>query len=372
VIKLLSVFILILPLLSQAEIDWRGHNRLISSQVWGAFTDENEKSLEQYILNHRSIVLFDRDAFSFEAAYELFAQRNQYLNPLLSQDLSQSRFRYRVEDLNYLMVNERSENSSSVIIQNLDRFLLTYSDEELEVNVGRQAISFGSARVMNPLDILVPFDFVMVNIEQRLGVDATRVKYSFSEMGIIDFGMVFERDRSGSDQFKFFSVRETLGRFDIRLILQEVEDIKLSGLDIQTDFMGWGVWLEAAELQSDSIDPTMRATLGGQYHFTNDIDFYLEYHHNGLDESNANLGIFTEDKSYFNWGGSYLLTPLQSFSLNFIQNMHDSSVLISSAYQYNFAQDWYADIGVFLGLGSDESEFDNYPKTLYGALKSFF
>lgn len=387
----LSSLLLIFATSVYAQIDWRGHNRLISTQSMGqGETEDWDNSASQYVLNHRSTIINSNEKHTFEAAYELFGQSTYYENEALFSSSSENRFNHRVDDFNYYLTNESDDESKSTqLVQNLDRFLYIYSGESIELNFGRQPISFGSARIINPLDVLVPFNFTMVNMEQRLGVDAARLKYSYSDMGMIDFGGAIDKELESSDEYRFLSFRDTFNNLDTRVIVQSIYDYSVVGFDLETSILSWGVWIEAAQISkkensveidgveyndtlADNQMDFERITIGGQYHFSNDFDLFLEYHYNGLALANSELGIFVTDKNYFNFGGAYPITPLQTFSSTFLHNLEDHSALMMNNYQYNISQDWYVDGGLYLGIGDEDSEFRQYAQTFYMSLKNYF
>ncbi|MBT6326049.1 MAG: hypothetical protein HOJ35_08765, partial [Bdellovibrionales bacterium] len=68
--KFASFFILILISgLVEASVSWRGHNRVISSRY---YDNDWNSSFNQSLYNHRSEVLWNKDQWSLELAYEIF------------------------------------------------------------------------------------------------------------------------------------------------------------------------------------------------------------------------------------------------------------------------------------------------------------
>ncbi len=371
-IKLLSFFFLFIgPALGQ--VDWRGHQRLIGTSLMGlAPQDDWESSQTQLVLNHRSTLLYAKGVHNFEFAYELFALDDQYNNDLILRDPSQ-RFPFRGDDLNYYLVNERKSNDQyQRVVQNLDRFFYTYSVGKIEANLGRQPIAFGVSRFINPLDILVPFNFTVINFESRFGVDGARFKYAFSDMGLLDFGVVYDKELSSADQYHFLSVRETYEQTDVLLIYQSLKQHKVYGIELQTDIFNWGVWLDYAYFDIKQLDDFVRYSLGAQYFFENEINFFAEYHFNGANAAGSDLGVFVIGEEYINLGCSYPITPIHNIGLSSLNNIEDGSQFLNTNYQYNFSQDWYAELGLYFGQGQVKSEFENYPQIVFFGLKNFF
>ena len=392
-IRLVSICLSLLSFDSLANMDWRGHHRLIGQTSYGAIEGyENSPFYSQLVLNNRLMGVLTKDTHTFEIAYELFSSYNRYEIPLLPSDLEVQRFNYRVSDFDYYLVqHELLKPNSYSIIHNLDRLFYQYSHDKYDIKIGRQVVAFGSARAVNPLDVLVPFDLVMVNLEQRPGVDAVRGRYSFSEMGVVEIGTVLEEKIQGLDQFRFISVGDTFfaESTDIKLLYASLKQIQIRVLDLQASIGGWGTWFEYAFYTARDNSEFKRYSAGGQYHFSNDIDIFIEYHYNeaGAEKSDeylivrnkdyiSSLAMYLFGQDYLNWGGSYMLTPLKTFSLNIMNNLNDGSKLVSPSFDYNFANDWFMQIGGFWGFGDKAidgtTEFAQYPRSLFVTVKNFF
>jgi hypothetical protein len=389
----LASLLLFLSFNLQAAWDIRGHQRVIGSTHYGAVKGyEDSPYFSQALLNNRIIGIYSKNEHTFEIAYELFTSYNRYEVSLLQSDLEYQRFNYRLTDFDYYLLQHKLLDPDSYsVIHNLDRFFYQYSQEKYDLKVGRQAVTFGSARTVNPLDVLVPFDLVMINMEQRNGVDAFRGRYSFSEMGVMELGTVLEDKTQGIDQFRFISIGDSFinESVDIKLLYATLKQNLIRGVDIQASVFGWGTWLEYGFFTTRENIEFKRYSFGGQYHFQNDVDFYFEYHFNeaGTTKSdeytltrnksyNKELAIYLFGKEYINIGGSYLLTPLRSVGLSLMNNISDGSILIAPSYDYNFKEDWFFQVGGFFGYGESglngTSEFGKYPKSLFITLKNFF
>ena len=98
---------------------------------------------------------------------------------------------YRLTDLQNSLSGKTSKNQ---IYQNLDRFNVQWQFAQGDLTIGRQAISFGSARIINPTDIFLPFNVQTFNQEYRTGVDAIRYQAPLGELGEFDMGLVLGED----------------------------------------------------------------------------------------------------------------------------------------------------------------------------------
>jgi len=355
-------FLIVIPAICFSEIDWRGHNRFIGTSYHGIGREHSyEFSQGQLVLNHRSDFIYSSEKHQFEAAYELFATENKNIPADPNSD-----FKYRIKDLNYSLVKS---DQDFLVIQNLDRFYYTYFGDKFELNLGRQAVGFGSARTINPLDILVPFDFLMINIEQKLGVDAIRTKIPFKQTGMVEFGISASEDVPFEDEYRFISFLQN----DIRFLYQELNQHKVWGLDIQKSLLGWGTWLELGHFDIHEGENFLRYSVGGQYQFPNELSFFVEYHQNGSRVLHRDLGIFVTNRDYLNWGLDYQVTPLNKVALSSFNSLNDPSSLLNLNYELNFEENWYFDCSLYYGVGNkNASEFGSYPEIVSFNLKNFF
>lgn len=390
------ILILLFSLPTYGEFQFRGHNRGLFSQYYDPIGEEDHLSLNQAMLNSRTEVLYKKnDIHQFEFSYELFGSFNDFRTNLLQTDLEKESFNYRVEDLNkFLLKNKLYEDHSWQLVQNLDRLYYNYSGENTEFTLGRQIISFGSARTVNPTDILVPFDFLVVDMEQRNGVDALRLKYSLSELSEIDGGVVLGNDLKDENSAAFLTYKLNYKETDYEFLAIRFKEHFLYALDLQGQVFGIGIWLEGAYVnlkQKDDKD-YLRVSFGGQYHFSNDMTLFGEYHFNGAGtrkESDylkvasstpfSEAGVFLLGRNYLNFGGGYPVNPLIGLSLSLMNNLDDQSSLFVPRVEWNFVEDYFLHMGGFYGIGKRspssldvKSEFGSYPKSVFLILKHFY
>ena len=133
------------------------------------------------------------DTLSFAFAYD-FTPRVQ--DPLLfSQSpiaVSTTSSSYRVADFDSPLYPSEDEPIGSVgIYHNLDRASIQFSTDFADFSIGRDAIAWGSARIINPTDVIAPYTYDQLDTEDRVGVDAVRVRIPVGVMGEVDTGYIF-------------------------------------------------------------------------------------------------------------------------------------------------------------------------------------
>lgn len=316
---------------------------------------------------------------------------------------------YRFLDFRDLIYPEPGSPSSSFgLFHNLDRFFLTIKTKFADIFVGRQAIAWGSARVINPTDIIAPFAFNELDKEERRGVDAIRVRVPLGMMDELDMGFVAGKNFN-SDQNAFF-LRGKIYKFkaDISALLIAFRKHLLVGLDLARALGGAGFWLETAYVIPDYFRESkgqkeknyFRASVGLDYNLSSKTYGFVEYHFNSAGENQPKYytglfdsaafkdgSVYLMGKHYLNIGSTYQLSALMPITGLLIFNLSDGSMIFSPFLEYNIAQNIYLAAGVYLGLGKNpervpgpffphplllRSEFGAYPDMIFTSFKVYF
>ncbi len=343
------------------------------------------------------------DALSVAFAYD-FTPRVQ--DPLL---FSQSPFavgiassRYRVVDFESLLYPSEAESVSSVgIYHNLDRAAVQFSTDFADFSIGRDAIAWGSARIVNPTDIIAPYTYDQLDTEDRVGVDAFRVRIPVGVMGEIDTGYIFGSNLDFDKSAVFLRTQLNAVETDFSITLLEFQRDLLVGFDIARGIGGAGFWLETAYVfiepfddGSDEAENYLRTSVGLDYSFGGETYTFIEYHFNGAGATEPENFLTNVEKPAYTRGGVYLLgthylapgltrqlTPLISFSGQILFNLSDPSTWIAPQIAYNIAEDIHLSIGGFISIGKRpingdstevQSEFGSYPNLVFSSFRVYF
>lgn len=318
-------------------------------------------------------------------------------------------YSYRIADIDSrLYPSENDTIRSFGVLQNLDRASVTINTACCDIFIGRQAIAWGYARVINPTDVVAPYTFDELDIEDRIGVDAIRARFPIGFMGEFDAGYI------AGDDFKFdksaFFLR---GKFyakktDFSFLLLGFRENLLAGLDITRSVSGAGFWCEAAYVfihaltddKTQSEDGYFRGSIGLDYSFGGKTYGFIEYHFNqpGSDKpenyvNNFSKVAFTDGavyllgKHYLTPGLTYQVTPLVILNGQTLFNITDPSLFLSLRLEYNIAENIYLAAGVYLGIGERpeltiennhtqvikyNSEFGAYPDIYFSSFRIYF
>lgn len=316
---------------------------------------------------------------------------------------------YRLLDFRQRLYPKPGEPVSSFgLFHNLDRLFLTLKTEYADIFVGRQAIAWGSARVVNPTDVLAPFAFNELDQEERRGVDAVRLRIPLGVMDELDMGFVAGKDFKGDNNAFFLRGKTYLFQTDISTILMAFRKHLLIGLDIARAIGGAGFWLETAYVIPDCFRKEQaleekgyfRASIGMDYNFNSKIYGFVEYHFNSAGENEPEKysslpsrpayrdgSVYLLGKHYLNLGTTYQVSPLLPFTGLLILNISDWSLILSPMLEYNIAENIYLAVGAYLGWGKNpelvlgpitprplllRSEFGTYPDMFFTSFRLYF
>ena len=343
------------------------------------------------------------DTLSVAFAYD-FMPRVQ--DPLLfSQSLiavGAASSRYRITDFDALIYPSADEAMGSVgIYHNLDRAAVQFSTDFADFSIGRDAIAWGSARIINPTDVIAPYTYDQLDTEDRVGVDAVRVRIPVGVMGEVDTGYIFGPDFDFDKSAVFLRTQLNAAETDFSILLLEFQRDLLVGLDVARGIGGAGFWLESAYVfikpfngEPNASDNYLRTSVGLDYSFGGETYAFIEYHFNGVGARKPKNYLTNLDTPAYTRGGVYLLgrhylapgfthqlTPLISFSGQMLFNLSDPSTWVAPQIAYNIAEDIHLSVGGFVSIGKRpkngksagfQSEFGSYPNLFFSSFRVYF
>ena len=309
---------------------------------------------------------------------------------------------YRVVDLDSPIYPSENEPTGSVgIYHNLDRAFVQVSTDFADISIGRDAIAWGSARVVNPTDVVAPYTYDQLDTEDRVGVDAVRVRIPIGAMGEWDTGYIFGEGFDFENSALYLRSQLNAVETDFSVLLVGFQKHLLVGLDIARGIGGAGFWLETAYVFIEPFDQDseagsnyLRASTGLDYSFGEKTYGFIEYHFNSAGAkvpenylANLNQPAYTQGSVYLMGihylapGFSYQLTPLISSSGQVLFNLSDSSTWVGPQVEYNIAEDIYLSAGGFVSIGKRleidksrefRSEFGSYPSVVFSSFRAYF
>lgn len=346
----------------------------------------------------------------FHAAYDIFPRIQDpslFDENLLFTGLPSAV--YRVEDFRDRVYPGPEEQTGSFgLFHNLDRLYFSVRLPFADIYLGRQAIAWGSARIVNPTDIIAPFAFNELDTEERRGVDAVRIRIPLGMMDELDVGFVAGPDFKADRSAFFVRGKTYLFQTDLSLILMRFYDHFMAGINVARAIGGAGVWFEAAyvrpylfdgEEEPDERD-TFRLSIGADYNLSRKTYGFIEYHFSSAGESRPedymNLfrrsafkhgAVYLMGRHYFGIGVTYQITPLLPLTGLVLVNGNDGSFMLAPQLDYNIAENIYLAGGAYVGIGKkpervlgpidippilQHSEFGTYPDMFFVSFRVYF
>ncbi len=324
---------------------------------------------------------------SLDMHYQGLLLASIYQSPSMSSLSSASaanRGQYRLDDLNVSPIGQLN-NSDLTYQQNLDRFVWHQQFKNLDVHLGRQAITFGSARFINGSDVLYPVALGGFTSDYRTGVDALRVEVPLNDLSVLDMGYVAGSNRENSAQFG--RVKNNILQTDVTFTYIKMDREKIISIGLEGGVGDFGLWQEWNVLTSPELAKEKNRLSLGVDQSINDYLIQLEYHYNELGSlstddylSNVSESIFYQKGAVQLLAQRYVITSLTylagariSFDASIMLNTNDQSQLLQSNYGLNLNEDWDLTLQASLPIDCNKnSEFSTYPKRLSLRLKAVF
>jgi len=384
-------------LLSQASV--HGAETQLSGYIKSYALAEQSKHNPVFITDTKfqsqNVIRLMADVFHNDIAmqfhYELAPIFESHSSPLGNATFTESGNNWRLTDPKNPITNSQRRR----VYHNLDRLNIQFRMDSGDLTLGRQAITFGAARFINPSDVFLPFDVRTLNTEYRHGVDAIRFQKPIGMLGELDVGLILGEDAAIENSAAYVQLKSHLGTSDWRFSIIEFAEQRLLATGIESSIGDFGFWLEIAAVNGDQ--DYWRMSTGLDYSFTKNTFAMLEYHLNDAgthDPSNyvSNLntpayrlgGVHLLGKHYLASSFSLTVTPLLGISIQAIINLDDESAFVSLGADYNIAENVYINGGVYIFSGDDikadvvapffqlGSEYGGSPATAYIAIRYYF
>lgn len=327
------------------------------------------------------------ETLAWELHYELspiFYSASVEGNPISTSTIAIPANSYRLTDIDPVL---GTATEKSVILENLDRLNIQLRLEPGDLTIGRQAIAFGSARIINPTDVFLPFEVQTLNQEYRIGIDAIRFQQPLGELGELDMGIVLGNDADAENSAVFIQALNNISGMDLQATIMRFSDQNLAGFGIQSALGDFGFWFEAAHVWNG--DEYTRASTGLDYAFSENLFGMVEYHYNGAgsrspeqyidlfdDFAYRNGGVFLLGQNYIIPALTWTVTPLFGVTLLAIMNLDDSSAFVNLSGEYNLSDNLYSDFGVYTFTG-DHLQYTSLPPNIllgseYGIIPDLF
>jgi hypothetical protein len=262
-----------------------------------------------------------------------------------------------------------------------DRLALRYQTATLRVTVGREAVSWGSGKAFNPMDVFAPFAPTTVDRDYKAGDDMVVVEKLLDSGGDLQGLAVFRRGESGDRGSEENSVgakwRTFLGDQELELAVgKHYEDhiaavsyrLPIGGALLQTDWIATDLDAEGEVKVSGVVNVDYSFGLDDRTAYV-----FAEYYRNGFGRNNSPVDllqlpeyltarvqrgeVFSLMKDYMAFGGFYQWHALLTQGATLLWNMHDDSTLLQTNLAYEPSDNQRLEAGLTVTTGGRGDEY---------------
>jgi len=272
----------------------------------------------------------------------------------------------------------------------LDRLALQFQRGDWAVTLGRDAVSWGSGLVFQPMDLFNPFTPTAVDRDFKPGSDLLlieRVTQSGADLQMLAIG---RRDTQGRLTGQAGSVavkwRANFGEGEYEVLAARHFADQVFGLGLRWPIGGALLRTDvvATRLRNDTTQVSAVVNLDYSFSVANRSAYvFAEYFHNGFGRS-GDVGslvgsadplaqrlqrgeVFNLQRNYVALGATYQWHPLWSQTLTTITNLHDASSIVTTQLNYEPGDHQRLELGVLLSLGSAGDEFGGVPVAAFAS-----
>lgn len=286
-------------------------------------------------------------------------------------------------DDNFRLFNLTTEISTGEhhrTIHRFDRVSVSYHTDSWSVTAGRQALSWGSGIVFQPLDLFSPFAPTTVDRDYKAGDDMLNIEYLFANGSDVQVVSVMRRNERHNYQWDETSTGLKWHGFfndsEVEVIVGTHYRDEVLGLSLRTPVGGALVRGDVLFTHLSSGGTRVSGVVNIDYSFAwkeRSVYLFGEYYHNGfgthakpieIGELSPELVSRLQRGEVFNLQRDYLAIglqiqwhPLVSQSTTVITNLKDSSSLLQLNINYEPGDHQRFQLGVIEPLGASGDEF---------------
>lgn len=276
----------------------------------------------------------------------------------------------------------RNDNKTQLSHQ-LEQLMVTYWADDVSISIGRQAISFGIAKVYSPADVIQPTSVDFSQSGYRQGVDALRTTWYIGAVSELTAGLVV-----GDDQAVFARWKTNTHSIDVDLTTIQInETLQVASFGVLGSVGVIGLWQETAWLREEGSH-YFRSSVGADSTFFDDLYVMAEYHFNGIGKQRSHYGeVFNSEfyqlgavqpiaKQYLSLLASKPLNALLRANVNWVTNLSDQSGAGLISIDASVSDNTSASVSLTLPHGdnrsSETTEYGVYPLIINASLNWVF
>ncbi len=278
-----------------------------------------------------------------------------------------------------------TDHGRSVASHKIDRLSIGYSSAHLVVRAGRQALSWGSGLVFNPMDLIDPFVPGAIDTEYKPGADMIYGQYLFDDGGDLQVVLAPRAQRQGdwpdADASSFaLHYHSAAGAMQFSALLARDHGDWTLGAGLGGDLHGaaWNVELVPTRGGNGRVYASALANVSDAAVLLNrNVTFFAEYFHNGFGVTHGGYAldtlpvplldrlergqVFDIRRDYAAIGARVEATPLFNISPTLIQNLDDGGRYWFIQAVYSLSENRNLVFGAQIPDATAHSEFGGVP-----------
>lgn len=266
----------------------------------------------------------------------------------------------------------------------LDRLVLDYRGPDWGMAIGRQAVSWGSGIVFQPLDLFAPFAPTTVDRDYKPGEDVLVVDRLFEDGSDLQVLSVFRRDETGRADADAGSLgarwHRPFGAGEIEWLGGRHFGDAVLGISIRHPLGSAMVRFETLATEANSGSRYVSALVNMDYSLVlggRNVYVFGELFRNGFGVADDRVDlarlperlqvrlrrgeVFNLQRHYAALGGTVEWHPLLTQSLTVIGSLDDGSVLAQGELRWSASDALRVDVGALVSMGSRGDEFGALP-----------
>lgn len=351
----------------------------------------SDSLFHQYIgspaVDHNGDVRFNvkwqDNGVTFAADYQLLAKYGDSVELYNQLDVLEVLAPFFPSDSHRLMnlTDYVIEDDDRMVVQRLDRAVVSWTGQNVVAKLGRQAVSWGNGLLFNPMDFFNPFDPTSVDKEYKTGDDMLYGQYLMSNGSDLQLVWLGRRDTDGhvTSEVSSLAVKYHgfLAQAEYDLLLSQHYDdataaagfvLPVGGAIVRADIVA--TQTEEGRVVSGVVNWSY-SWIGWKKNISGTVEYYRngvgipegEYGQNDLASQPELLKRLARGESY-NLGRDYLaasatieMHPLWLLTPNTFYNLNDKSYYLQIVSAHNMNDNLQLDVALNIPLGGKGSEY---------------
>ncbi len=289
------------------------------------------------------------------------------------------------DDGYFNLMKSWKEKSSYVFYSSIDRLNVFYSNDDYEIQLGRQRINWGVNLAWTPNDIFNSSSYLNFDYEEKQGSDAVRGQYYFNFSSSMEFVYKLDREKRITSALMY---RFNYWDYDFQTFLGMMHEdyvfgIGWSGNVLTSNVSGEMTYFRDKENFADTTGQLV-ASLGWTYTFAADFYIHAEILFNSTGTTGNAGGVnnllatgysakYLSPAKYSLFGDfAYQITPLVRLDLSSIINPNDKSLYLGPFASFSVSQSVDMLLGGQFFYGSLNTEWGDYGEFYFLRLKWSF